>query len=531
MKTMKRSLYIFAAAAVIAGFSSCNDFLDTTPDNRATVDSEEKVISLLGSAYTSNDHILVTEFYSDNVDNYGVQYTNTSPFYDSIYEWSELEESNNESTERIWGSYYSAIASANQAIVAIEELGGADASVALSQALGEAYMCRAYSHFMLVNVFCLQYNKNTSSSDLGIPYMTKPETTLAPQYERGTVAEVYAQIEQDLEKGLALVGDDNYKVPKYHFNKLASYAFAARFYLFYEKYDQVIKYADLCLGSSPATMLRDYDVLATMPNGSPQQQPTTLHYVDPSVNANLLLFTAYSVLGQAWGGYSTANKYSHGAYLAENEDCKAAQPWGTSAYKDAPATYSGSLDRVIFWRLPRIFQYTDPVAGIGYVRTVYPALSTDECLLNRAEAYVHLGNYEKACEDLNLWVHNCNTTTRSMTPESIKSFYDGVEYWTWDKSTVKKRINPVFGAVEEGSQEEAMYQCVIAAKRVESLGLGQRWFDVKRFGIEIHRRSMSMSGKPESLTDSMLLDDPRRAMQIPPRVIAAGITPNPRNSK
>ncbi len=528
MKTLKIT-YILAATFALAGLSACNKFLDTTPDNRATVDSEEKVISLLGSAYSENDHILIAEFYSDNVDNYGIQYTGTSRFFDSIYEWSELEESNNESTERIWGSYYSAIASANQAIIAIDGLGGPETSTALSQALGEAYLCRAYSHFILVNMFCLQYNKQTSSTDLGIPYMTKPETTLAPHYERGNVADVYAQIEEDLVKGLALVGDDNYTVPKYHFNKLAAYAFAARFYLFYEKYDEVIKYADLCLGSSPSTMLRDYDVLATMPNGSPQQQPTTLHYVDPSVNANLLLFTAFSVMGQAFGAYSTASMYSHGAYLAKNEDCQANQPWGNSAYKDAPAVYNGSMDRVIFWRCPRIFQYTDPVAGIGFLRTVYPALSTDECLLNRAEAYVHLGDYNKACEDLNLWVHNCNTTKADMTPASIKAFYDGVDYWEWNKSTVKKHINPVFGAVEEGSQEEAMYQCILAAKRVESLGLGQRWFDVKRFGIEIHRRSMDLKGNPDELTDSMLLDDPRRAIQLPVRVIAAGVTPNPRS--
>ena len=97
MKTFKIT-YILAAAIALTGLSACNKFLDTTPDNRATVDSEEKVISLLGSAYSENDHILIAEFYSDNVDNYGIQYTGTSRFFDSIYEWSELEESNNEST-------------------------------------------------------------------------------------------------------------------------------------------------------------------------------------------------------------------------------------------------------------------------------------------------------------------------------------------------------------------------------------------------------------------------------------------------
>ena len=45
-----------------------------------------------------------------------------------------------------------------------------------------------------------------------------------------------------------------------------------------------------------------------------------------------------------------------------------------------------------------------------------------------------------------------------MTPESIKAFYDKVDYWEWNKATVKKHINPVFGAVEEGSQEEAVHR-------------------------------------------------------------------------
>ncbi|MBS7246605.1 MAG: RagB/SusD family nutrient uptake outer membrane protein [Bacteroidales bacterium] len=522
---------ILTAAALVAGLSSCEKFLDTTPDNRATVDSEEKVVALLGSAYSDHDYLLINELYSDNVDNYSVQFKNTSIFYDAIYNWTDIVESNNESTENIWGTFYGNIASANQAIIAIEELGGPEVSDVLSQAYGEAYLCRAFAHFILVNTFCLQYNKNTSSKDLGLPYMTEPETTLVPQYERGNVADVYSKIDADIQMGLKYVGDDNYSVPKYHFNKAAAYAFAARFYLFYEKYDKVIEYADACLGSAPATMLRDYDVLGTMPNGSPQQHPTTLHYVDPSVNANLLLLTAYSVMGQVFGGYSTANMYSHGAYIAKNEDCQAAQPWGSSAYKDPPSVYSGSLDKVIFWRLPRIFQYTDPVAGIGFNRTVYPAFTTDECLLNRAEAYVHLGQYDKACDDLNLWATNCATAPAAMTPESITAFYAAIPYWTWDKSTVKKKINPVFGSVEEGSVEESMYQCILAAKRVETLGLGLRWWDVKRFGIEIQRRKMNMSGVPEELIDTMPVDDPRRAIQIPARVINAGIKANPRNSK
>ena len=87
----------------------------------------------------------------------------------------------------------------------------------------------------------------------------------------------------------------------------------------------------------------------------------------------------------------------------------ASHPWGTGGFRDGAKTYTGSMDKVIFWRVPRIFQYTDPVAGIGYVRTLCVSLTTDETLLNRAEAYILQGNYEAACDDLNLWLHNITT--------------------------------------------------------------------------------------------------------------------------
>ena len=51
---------------------------------------------------------------------------------------------------------------------------------------GEALLCRAYSHFILANLFCVHYNSATASAELGIPYAVKPETEVRPYYERGT---------------------------------------------------------------------------------------------------------------------------------------------------------------------------------------------------------------------------------------------------------------------------------------------------------------------------------------------------------
>ena len=248
--------HIMAGMIALMAIVSCEKFLDHLPDNRAEVDTEMEIQKILVSAYPSTAYILLSEFMSDNVDDYG----STNPYYDrfvyQVFNWQDVTESDNESPERLWTAHYSAIAHANQALRAIEQIGGATTDN-LKMAKGEALLCRAYNHFMLVNIFCMHYNSATSQTDLGIPYVEEPEENLVVKYPRGTVAEVYQKIERDLEEGLPLVGDTYYTVPKYHFNEKAAYAFATRFYLYYEKWEEAVKCADKCLGSAPEGMLRD----------------------------------------------------------------------------------------------------------------------------------------------------------------------------------------------------------------------------------------------------------------------------------
>ena len=73
-----------------------------------------------------------------------------------------------------------------------------------------------------------------------------------------------------------------------------------------------------------------------------------------------------------------------------------------------------------------------------------------------------------------------------------------------------------------------MLQCVLGFRRLETMHLGLRWFDVKRYGIEIPRRQMNAQGRPVLKTDVLTKNDPRRAIQIPLRVRDAGLEANPR---
>ena len=521
---MKISNIVLTATALLLGVTACDKFLDVNPDNRATIDSEDKVIKLLTSAYSNNDYLLMTELMSDNADDYTTS-PYTSRFTEQLYYWQDVTESDNSDPEGVWSGAYMAIANANEALNAIEEMGGATTE-ALKQAKAEALVSRAYHHFLLVNIFAKNYNPKTSSTDLGITYMTKSETTLAPKYERNSVAEVYELIEKDLLEALPNVGDLNYTVPSYHFNQKAAYAFAAKFFLFYEKWDEAIKYADLCLGSSPRSLLRDWQAYRDL---STDFSVLTRNYIDASHKCNLLLSTAYSEIGVVFGPYGYLKRFMHGSYLANHEDGNVTQVWGNAAWYSGLNSYKGSgFDFAIFYKLPYLFEYTDPVARTGYAHTVMTLFTADETLLIRADAKAIKGDLQGAIDDMNIWVHNISSTKIEITQDLINAYYNGYEYATWNASTPKKHLHPAFAIGAEGSDQENLLQFILHMKRIETMQLGQRWFDVKRYGIEIWRREMDASGNPSRLVDVLTLDDERRAVQIPQKVIDADYTPNPR---
>ena len=549
-----KTKYIFAASLMLLGLVSCDKFLDTMPDNRAEVNSAEKIRALLVSGYPTNTYLTFNEYMSDDVDNIGDDNPGTDRYMDQIYNWEDVTETSNDSPKYFWSESYLCIAHANQALDAIFNLTGtssiADAPAIAAAGFGpemaEALLIRAYNHFMLVNEFCLNYNTETNATNLGIPYMEQVEQELNPKYERGNVAEVYEKIQRDLELGLKYMSDSYYKVPKYHFNARAAYAFATRFYLYSEQWEKAVEYATKCVGSSPSSVLRNWEAIGKLER---DWDVVSYAFVNSSEDANLLMLTSYSQFGYLFC-YPGISKYAHNSYLSFYEDILAPQIWGNPAnkyydtidwYNLRPAWYNGATyDVVTNWKIPYMFEYTDPVARIGYAHAVCPAFTMDETLLNRAEAYVMLHQYDQAAADISTYIHSIikkSKFNKDLTAEEIVAFYQEIPYATWDNSTLKKKLNPAFNIGADGGIQESMLQCVLGMKRIDGLAQGLRWFDIKRYGIEIWRRTMEPDPKssaeepalkPMRLDDVLKVNDPRRAMQLPLDVITAGMTPNPR---
>ena len=199
------------AVAMGLGLTACDDFLDKLPDNRTEANTEEKIQKLLVAAYPTNDHMAFTEYASDNVDDMGEKTPYTDGFIDQLYSWTDVTESDNQDPESYWMSLYQCIETANLALEGLESMGGATTKT-LKEMEAEALLCRAYAHFMLVNLFAPHYDANNASA-VGISYITESEKELNPQYQRETVHQNYAHIQADLEAALPNVGDSYYTAP------------------------------------------------------------------------------------------------------------------------------------------------------------------------------------------------------------------------------------------------------------------------------------------------------------------------------
>ena len=534
---MKRLYYIFSAAFL--ALTSCNKLLDELPDNQVRIDSPEKVKKLLVNAYPQVSASILNEFSSDNIGDGGDLVKFDPPLAVEIANWETINEySDYEGLKYVWQYHYEAINHANTALEAIDKLGN---TAELQPARGEALVARAYGHFELVNLFGKPYNPSTSASDPGIPYMLAPETELNKKYERTSVAKIYQQIDADLQEGLPLINDSYYDMPKYHFNKRAAYAFAARFYLYYQQWQKALDAANEVLTTNDRTtknLLRNWqDFRDVSKVGSTKQGNRALYYTRDDIQANLLVLPVYSSITNYFSeDYS--RRYTHNSRISNQETLAAPNLWDTQGK---------AMINERYWFMPiktesneanTIFFDKWPAFSGDYSRSIMIPFTTDETLLVRAEAKIHLKQYESAVNDLNLWTSKFiqvkevagYTNKNQVTQDEIVAFYNGINYSqaTDEGATQKKHLNPSFTIEADGVQEPLLHY-LLECRRVLTLGDGLRWQDIRRYNIEVVRYKTDENNRNQFSVKAVLPpDDPRRTLQLPTMVLQAGMTPNPR---
>lgn len=539
---MKKIIYFIIGVSLL---TSCNDLLDELPDSQVPVNSPERIKRVLVNAYPGASPMMLDEYSSDNIADNGTIVTNFNYLTDEVAYWKTINEYGNyEGLEYVWAYNYSAIGHANEALEAIAKLGNESS---LNPAKGEALLARAYGHFELVNTFCKAYNPTTSSTDLGIPYALTSETKLNPQYGRSTVAQVYQNIAADIEAGLPLIDDSYYQMPKYHFNKKAAYAFAARFYLYYQQWQKALDAANVVLTTNDVTtksLLRNWEDFRDVNKaGSTNQGSRALYYTREDIVANLLLLPIQSQLPTAYYTQGSERRYTHNVFIAETQTIEAKNVWDPNGLSG-----KNNYGYEFYWFTPikvdngrnsTVFFDKFPIFSTGSSsRTVIVPFTTDETLLVRAEAKIHLGDYQAALKDLNLWTSKFiqqktilgYSSRNEVTLDQVTAFYNAMAYSqnTQDGLTQKKHLNPSFTIVNDGVQEPLLHY-LLQCRRILTLGEGLRWQDVKRYNIEVPRfQTDNVDRHLNELKATLPATDQRRAIQLPASSIKAGMQPNPR---
>jgi hypothetical protein len=492
-KVMKR--FLRKDILIITGLtllSGCGNFLSENPDNRVELNTTEKAAQLLTNAYSSAGYNF-TEWMGDNVS--WTTGTTKLTEHNQSYNWEDITSVNQDTPTNFWTSTYDAIAHANEVLAVIDKLPGDDAKK--DAVRGEAYLTRAYGHFMLVNLFALHYDEEDAEFDLGIPYITTPETEFIKKYNRNTVQEVYDLIEEDLENGLKYVDASYYQNSgKYHFTKDAALAFASRFYLFKGDIDNCIKYSTQMLGNSPASYVKDIvGLLRNMKNA----EDYIGQYSSPTEKSNLLSMrhiTNFPVNVGYWPDIPLTNRiYDNNPWRAN--DIRNPTALFDNETASIPAYIRGNGLTIAKYEF--LFERSSLTSNVGLYYTIFTAFRGEEVLLNRAESYLYKNNLNAAIADLQVLVNMRYQGNRVVTLTALRNYY----------GSTNNQVNLINFIIDE-RQKEFLHE-------------GLRWFDIKRYGLQV----VHILGNNVPIT--LGRNDDRKVLQIPQAAIdVGGLEPNPR---
>lgn len=524
MFKQKRYIYIFILLIIS---TSCEKFLDQTPDNRTEINSVEKVGQLLASAYPAASYAAMLNSRVDYVSDKGPGFTENVTNSDAFF-WRDISDVSQDTPDYFWGKCYFSIAEANHALEAAQSLPSGAAKDAY---VAEAHVIRAFSHFLLVSLYSKFYEINGANSTPGVPYVTETEKSVIKEYSRGTVKEVWTKIEEDLLKGLPMLGSDaTHKVPKYHFTRKAAAAFAARFYLYKGEWNKVIEHANTVI---PVTAVKTANnnvaaIDAANIYAANNFQPWVRDFsVVPSSNdikkgytvatnpSNLLLTEMSSRMARYANTWRFATKKTDTDATVSSPNVTGGS-WAFRVFKSGDNYYVPKYEE--------LFVRNSINATTGVIYTIFPYFRNEEVLLNRAEAYAMTDNLDNAIADLNVYardrIKDYSETSHVINLAKLKAFYNAA---IKSNDHFMKKYD-AFGSASWSDDKKVVILSILDFKRNEFMWEGLRYWDMIRYKIPVTHRSFF--GQENTLYPG----DDRWVLQIPESAKLSGVELNPRTN-
>lgn len=465
--------------AVITLFTAtaCGDFLE--PNSKSEFVPKDAVSLnelLLGEAYLRNDLGEFNTFISlldDDIQASSYQTPNEgfdANRYTAAFTWQpdmfEIMENANERKTNIYKSYYELILGANAVLDYLPEV--SDTPENISRVEAQAYALRGFYYLNLVNLFGMPYNYAPDS--LGVPLKLKSAIEESDDYlARRTVGEVYAQILSDLHAAestyLSLPQSDHWK-PNFRTSLPMVQLLLSRTYLYMENWEKAAYYAQQVINNKNFAL---HD-LNTVPLTTTSNDRIVRNYLSYGSYASSETIWPYGQISDMFGWVSeytttqnSANEnIMHSYFEASQELIETFVNYDLRLSRYIVASPKGSSDETMYLPIGKVNITSKAITDKNKVTRDYYITKTATGEFGRSlrlsEAYL---NYAEACA----MQSNINEATDALN------------------TLRENRFDPEDFEEESFDTQEELIEFVRDERRRELCFEGQRWFDLRRWGM------------------------------------------------
>lgn len=248
---MKKNIaFYFILIVCTSILTACSDFLDIQPTGKVIAQTGEEYRALLTSVYYNfPDDRSLTTLRTDEL-TLDPTYTTVEDLnsYFDIWTWNDVTTDDN-TVSFSWRRYYHTLYIANYVIEHQREI-TESSTKDIDQLLGESYMLRAYTHFILVGLFGEDFTHCNPEKSLSIPLSTHADVDAV--LERNSVNDVYKQILADIDSAKVHMNVEKWDDDlSYRFSTLSIPALRSRVYLYMGNWEKALNDAKILIDKHP----------------------------------------------------------------------------------------------------------------------------------------------------------------------------------------------------------------------------------------------------------------------------------------
>lgn len=242
----------------------CNKYLDERNNKSIVIPQSYDDLMALMDANTTVNHGMGPGLLEIGTDDYYLLPTvlqSQKEFEKENYLWYPEPVYTLSATNLQWKSPYISVFIANTVLGQVDRI-QKGSTFEYNRTKGTALFLRAYSYFLLAQVFCPPYEPNGDNKSPGLPLRT--DSDISEPSIRYSVKETYDLIIKDLMEAADLLPESvEYTMRP---SQTAAYGALAKVFLSMEIYDKALHYADLALSQYNILMdYKEYDVDAAVP--------------------------------------------------------------------------------------------------------------------------------------------------------------------------------------------------------------------------------------------------------------------------